>query len=482
MKKTIIFLATIALAFSCAKEAYNGKVEENENAPKVEDYIWSFTATSEMTKTELQEDRSVSFNKNEEIAVFASNFASTGAIYKYKTTAGGANAVFTAEGDPAPAWNSPYYAVCPYSAAASATLDATNGKIEGVVIGSGHEGTGKGTYNSKKAVCVAKSSSTEFTFKQLTALLKITVPSEVSINRIYVYNRDNDAANTAGALTGTLTITPKLSGAAPEVTVTSPTFQTGICGLNGSSTALEPGVYYIPVLPATLTDKTGLEIAYQNASGTAIGHAFNGNAKTFVRAKVYNLGTASLSGKYIYTGFEDQDKTGISGYSEGDLSVVVNNLEKDGNTSSYILKDYKNGTGETSGYIDIQTGNDYGYRKFPSTVRSYFDKIQIKVYLGANNYYPRLRRGGSDLVLPDKINGESYDKGDSDSWKSKISTETWNTLEWNASSLEGTWSDFRSLQSLQLRPMLNFDGSNVKGSSSTNNRTVYIDDITFLHK
>ena len=479
MKKTIIFLATIALAFSCAKEAYNGMVEENENAPKVEDYIWSFTATSEMTKTALQKDRSVSFNKYEEIAVFASN----GSKYKYKTTDGGANAVFQAVDDAAPAGSSPYYAVCPYSAAASATLDATNGKIEGVVIGSDPEGTAPGKYNSSKAVCVAKSNSTEFTFKQLTALLKITIPDDITINRILVYNRNNSEGNKAGALTGTLTIAPKLSGDAPTVTVTAPSFQTGMFGKDGSSTALTPGEYYIPILPAQLTDMKGLEIEYQDAAKKTIGRAFNGNEKTFERAKVYNLGTASLSDKYVYTDFEDQNLTGFVGYTEGQLSVVENNLLKGGDTSGYILKDYKSGASQTSGYFDIQTGSDYGYRKFPSTVRGYFDRVQIKIYLGSNQYYPRLKRGDNKAALPALLNGVAITDDDNASWEEAVKTEDWNIFEWNASQLDGSWTDFSNLQTIQLRPMVDFSGNNVTGyHETTNNRTVYIDDITFLYK
>lgn len=469
MKKTVIILAIVAAALSCAKESsVKEAAEKTKNVNLVE---MTFTVAPE-TKAVLQNNRSVVFAPGDTISIFAN-----GTNYKFTTAEGGAKATFTGTGEEA----TTYYALYPYSA--SATIDA--GTIKNVSIGSGSAGTGTGTFNSQRAVAVAISNSTSLTFKQVTALLKLTVPAEVTdLSQIVIFNRDNGSSNTAGAITGTFNVTP-VDGDAPTYEVTTPNFQTGFVGPSGSKKPVPAGDYYIPVLPAKLTAQKGidLKISFLNTiegTTTKDGRAFNGTGLQLERGKVYNLGTIVKKSEYVYNDFET-DATDITAANPG-MERVENPYKTTINGSNTVLKVTVSGTGSTSGKITVATANSYGNTKFPNSPREFYDKIRIKFYLGQNLYYPRIKKGNKSSVLPAKING--VDVEDEDTWKANVKTDDWNILEYTASSFfGGSPSNFKDLMSMEILSLQKYDGSNVDGSDeTTNNRTVYIDDITFVLK
>lgn len=469
MKKTVIILAIVAAALSCAKESsVKEAAEKTKNVNLVE---MTFTVAPE-TKAVLQNDRSVVFAPKDKISIFAN-----GTNYEFSTAEGGANATFTGTAEEA----TTYYALYPYSA--SATIDA--GTIQNVSIGSGSAGTGTGTFNSQRAVAVAISNSTSLTFKQVTALLKLTVPAEVTdLSEIVIFNRDNGSSNTAGAITGTFSVTP-VDGYAPTYEVTTPGFQTGLVGPDGKENPVPAGDYYIPVLPAKLTAQKGidLKISFLNTiegTTTKDGRAFNGTGLQLERGKVYNLGTIVKKSEYVYNDFET-DATDITTANPG-MERVENPYKTTINGSNTVLKVTVSGTGSTSGKITVATANSYGNTKFPKSPRQFYDKIRIKFYLGQNLYYPRIKKGDKSSVLPAKINGVAV--VDEDTWKANVKTDDWNILEYTASSFfGGSASNFLNLMSMDILSLQNYDGSNVEGSDeTTNNRTVYIDDITFVLK
>lgn len=463
MKKIIYLVAISAIcAIGCTKEVQ--QQEETKSEESKELVMLSFTASSEFTKAYLNSDRSVSFRAGDKISVFAN-----GTNYELTTAEGGDKAVFTGLGETADT----YYALYPYSA--DATIDGD--KIKNVVIGSGSYGTGTGTFNSKKAVSVAVSTGENLYFKQITSLLKITVPAEVTdLTEIVMFNRDNNASNYAGAISGTFNVTPSAEGR-PVVEVTSAAFQAGIKGPISES-PFPAGDYYLPILPATLTDTKGfdLKLAFSDMDG----RAFSGIARTFEACQVYDLGTIRKVNEYVDNGFEQQNITDYTG-NTGALSVIENPFKTSVNPSNYVLKNQVSGTGPTSGYIDIASGAAAGLRKFPSSVRDKYDKIRIKIYLGSNAYYPRLRRGSTDAPAA-KLNGIVIDSNKG-TWVANVKTDDWNLLEFNASDMTDGWKDFGSLANYQIRPMVDWDGNNVSGyDADTNNRCVYIDDITFVLK
>lgn len=462
MKKIIYLVAISAIcAIGCTKEVQQEDTESKESKDLV---MLTFTASSEFTKAYLNSDRSVSFRAGDKISVFAN-----GTNYELTTTEGGDKAVFSGLGEVA----ATYYALYPYSA--TATIDGD--KIQNVSIGTGSDGSGAGTFNSKRAVSVAVTTGEDLHFKQITALLKFTVPADVTdLEEVVMFNRDNSDSNLAGAISGTFNVTPSADGR-PVVEVTTAKFQAGIKGPTGGS-PFPAGDYYLPILPATLTDTKGfdLKLAFSDMDG----RAFSGVARTFEACQVYNLGTIRKVNEYVDNGFEQQNITDYTG-NTGALSVIENPYKTSVNPSNYVLKNQVSGTGPTSGYIDIASGAAAGLRKFPSSVRDKYDKIRIKIYLGSNAYYPRLRRGSTDAPAA-KLNGIVIDS--KDTWEANVKTDDWNILEYNASDMTSGWTSFGSLATYQIRPMVNYDdGSNVSGyDEDTNNRCVYIDDITFVLK
>lgn len=468
MKKSVIILAILAAALSCTKEAsLKEPAEKNKNVNLVE---MSFTVSPE-TKAVLKDGYKVEFAAGDEISIFAN-----GNNYQFTTAEGGANAVFTGTCEEA----TTYYALYPYSA--SATIDA--GTIKNVSIGSGSVGTGTGTFNSQRAVAVAISNSTTLTFKQVTALLKVTVPAEVTdLKEIIFFNRDNASSNKAGAITGTFNVTP-VDNDAPTYVVTSASFQTGFVGPDGSDSPVPAGDYFVPVLPATLTAKRGIDLKL-NFLDDFVGRAFNGTGLQLQRGKVYNLGVVKKTNEFVYENFESGTIAVPDNYAGNTnaLSVIDNPVSSAANNSAKVLKnDMSSSTSSTSGYVEFKTGTDaFGYIKFPSSVRSNYNKIRIKIYLGANAYYPRLRRGDNAAALPAKLNGAAIT--DQASWSSAVKTNDWNIFEWNASQIDGTWTHWGNMATLQLRPFVDWSGNNTSGyHENTNNRLIYIDDITFVLK
>lgn len=473
MKKTVIILAIVAAALSCAKESsVKEAAEKNKNVNLVE---MTFTVAPE-TKAVLQNDRSVVFAPGDKISIFAN-----GTNYEFTTAEGGANATFTGTGEEA----TTYYALYPYTA--DATIDA--GTIQNVSIDQSTAGTGTGTFNSKRAVAVAISNSTSLVFKQVTALLKLTVPAEVTdLKEVVIFNRENGSSNTAGAITGTFNVTP-VDGDAPTYEVTTPNFQIGFVGPSGSKYSVPAGDYYIPVLPAQLTAKKGIDLKitfFNNIEGTSgnVGRAFNGSGLKLERGKVYNLGTIKKTDSFVFDGYESGAAISSDDYTgnTGALAVIENPVKTAANGSNYVMKnDMSKSSGSTSGYIQVKTDSNNGYTKFPSSVRGNYDKIRIKMYLGTNAYYPRARRGSDAAVLPALLNGVAITN--QASWEAAVKTGDWNILEWNISQLVSGWASLSNMQTIEFRPFVNWDGSNTSGfDETTNNRLIYVDDISFVLK
>lgn len=462
MKKIVYLFAFTALCvIACSKDTTT-RSEEQETKEDKELVMLRFTATADFTKAYLNSDRTVSFRAGDQISVFAN-----GTNYQLTTTEGGDNAVFTGLGEQADT----YYALYPYSESAN----IEEGKITNVTIGSGSDGTGTGTFNSKKAVAVAVSTGENLYFKQITALLKVTVPADVTdLTEIVMFNRDNNASNLAGAISGTFNVAPSADGR-PSVEVTTAAFQAGMKGPTGGK-PFPAGDYYLPILPATLTDTKGFDLKLTFSDMT--GRAFSGAARTFEACMVYNLGTIKKTNEYVDNTFERGDVTGFS----GNACTVVDNPHKTANNNSdKVLEINISGTGETSGYIQIASGEAAGLRKFPSAMRPNYDKIRIKMYLGSNEYRPRLKRGSEPACAPASLNNSTCNTPEA--WAAAVKNDDWNILEYNAGDLTSGWTSFSSLSTYQIRPMVDWEGNNVSGyDENTNNRRVWIDDITFVLK
>ena len=482
MKKIVFTLAILALAASCAKEATapgNGS-----NAGKKELVKMTFTVSSgesAQTAAYLNSDRSVSFRENDKISIF-----SNGTNYEFTTTAGGNVATFSGEAE----LSDTYYAVYPYTAAATISGNV----ISNLTLSAGSEGTGTGNFNSKKVVMVAVTSGDHIHFRHLCALFKVTVPEALNdadhgLTEIIAFNRDQVAS---GALTGTFNVTVS-ENAAPTFTATTAKWQSGLSGPNGSSKIIPPGDYYIPVLPATLTNKKGIDLKLTFKDGF-VGRAFNGKGMQLQPGQVYNLGTIVKTDEYVDSGFESADPL-VYFYSDNKasdgssaLSVIANPHPTTTNNSAHVLSDDMSPkTNNTSGYFEVRTGQNEAYVKFPSGVRNNYDKIRFKIWLGNNAYYPRIKRGSEPATWAAKINGVDVTGADDEAkkevWDANVKSDDWNILEFTASGLTSTWTNFTNLATWQIRPFVDYQGNNTTGyDADTNNRTVYIGDITYVLK
>lgn len=446
MRKYFIASAAILMALvSCTKE--NGSVQ---NEVKLVDMSFTAHAAAEFKTLLDEDDMSVSFKAGESIAVIAD-----GQVCKFTTEEGGKSAVFTGSAPEA----SVYYAVSPYSVAENATV--TDGKIAGVVLAQGSAWCPTGTYADSKSIAVASSSDEKtFEFKNICALLKITVPEEVTnLKEMTFFARNGEA------FAGTLTVNPEDASFA----VTDKKTQTGASYTDNA--AFAPGTYYIPILPCTCAKGFDVKCTYMDNHVT---RGFNGNSITIARNKVINLGTVKDSKVFCYENFEAGTLPSSWGGNTNALSVVENPVKTSANNSNYVLMDDMHTTsGSTSGYMQL---NSFDAKLYPTAVRSQYKIAQIKVYLGANKYYPRLLwNKGGDAKLPNRINGVTV--SDQASWDAAVETDDWNVLEWDASQFGK--SNLGDLSSVQFRMYVNWNNGGLTYDEATSNHIVYIDDFSF---
>ena len=465
MKRILFaFIAVLAIC-SCAKENAPTAEVVDESTNEVKLIPMSFTVTSEAIKTTMDENRVVSFLPGESISVFCN-----GNNYKFTTTAGGTAAVFEGLGEVADT----YYALFPYSS--SATIEG--GIINNVNISTSSASTHPGTYASSKAVAVAVTNGSSLSFKNVCALLKITVPSIVTdLCEVVIWSCNE--SGTDDAISGTFSVNTN-NGATPSISgITSPTYQAGLIGPSGKSVALAPGDYYIPVLPASLTKGIHMKCEYLDSF---VSRGFNGNAMTLVSKHVYNLGSVVKTDEFTYSSFDNNSIPSEITDADGKtakISVIANPYSTSENSSPYVLKnDHSSNSGATSGLIKFDLTTDVAKAKFPYAARGKFKKIQVKVYLGTNKYYPRFDLGiqNTTVVLPSRINGTAV--SGQEAWDDAVKSNDWNILEWDASAVGK--SNFGSLDKFGLRFFLTYDKDNMPKADGTSNHVVYVDDIKFI--
>lgn len=157
----------------------------------------------------------------------------------------------------------------------------------------------------------------------------------------------------------------------------------------------------------------------------------------------------------LMTDFEDLEDLPaflISGSGNTPGITVVDNPHKTGtNTSEKCLSDYiSNKKGNTSGYFTLSFS---GAKEMGFNLNEYTG-VRFKIWLGTNNYLPRIQFGSETATLP--VDPPQYTGG-------------WETIEFEFGKKITTY--------LTVRPMLTPEGSNVGAYSDTNTMQIYIDDI-----
>ncbi|MCQ2183790.1 MAG: hypothetical protein MJY62_00060 [Bacteroidales bacterium] len=184
------------------------------------------------------------------------------------------------------------------------------------------------------------------------------------------------------------------------------------------------------------------------------------------------------------------------------LSVVNNPHVTKVNSSAKVLYNNLSGsTGSTSGYVRIAPSAS----KFPTKIRSKYNRIRVKMWMGTSNYFPYLQsQSTSAKRLPNFVNGQAlttstgkvvatgYITGYSAAereyiaaqYKSLVKTDDWNIFEYDPSTWTGLgYPTLESLTTFEFRPLSNVDGSNIASGAASapdNLRYVYIDDIQLI--
>ena len=206
----------------------------------------------------------------------------------------------------------------------------------------------------------------------------------------------------------------------------------------------------------------------------------NAKGETVTHSWTVTVSDASVG--YMFEDFENRDALPghfINGNAPIEGATVKDNPYKTAlNPSNRVLSDHLLKETSTSGYFDM------GFSHLEN--RAKYRAIRVKVYLGSNLYYPRLKiasLSGGPNKLPSSINGQSFDcnHASASEWAKLIKTDDWNVFVYDLIDCGYGADNFENITSVQFRPLVKIDGSNSEGfDETTNNRTVYYDDIEFV--
>ena len=331
----IVFAAALLLAASCAKE----QIPSTSNEPKLVEK--TFVADAAMTKTSLVGGSKVVWTAGDKISVF-DDVSKTNNPFE-SSSINGNGACFTgyvAEGA------TEYVAVYPYRYGTS--YDATNKKITTTypII----QKAVKGSFDNNLNVSVAVSKGENLQFKNIGTLLKVTIPEGLTNVRAI------SLANESTRMSGKFVITLAENGTFTVTGDGNDTNASREVSLDNGGQPMEPGDYYIVVMPGTYkkmflavtTMNNELYVKYSTQESVVI--ASN---------QVINLGEAPSAGAkdFKLTGipsgpFSSLDEKNI-GFAIGSdyLGKTLKNENKQKNVISTVTTNYVDG--ETTGSFSV---------------------------------------------------------------------------------------------------------------------------------
>ncbi|MGM9786989.1 MAG: DUF4979 domain-containing protein [Candidatus Cryptobacteroides sp.] len=281
MKKSYMFIAaTVVLAASCAKE----QIPSVSNDPVLVEK--TFTADMTVTKTSLS-DHMVLWTEGDRISVF-DNVANANNPFESSNISGGSAffSGYVADGA------TEYVAVYPYKY--GTTYDAANKKIT-IDIPVSQKAV-KGSFDNNLNVSLAVSEGDMLNFKNVCALLRVTIPEDMTNVRAV-------SLTSSTYLSGKMEVTLHNDGTFSVAGNTSSNNAFKEINLDNGGAAMEPGDYYFVVMPGTYskiylgvtTMDNELYTRYSNAS------------KTVVSNDIVNLGAVPAAGskKFKLTNLPD---------------------------------------------------------------------------------------------------------------------------------------------------------------------------------
>jgi len=455
MKRILLVISVLAF-ISCEKEAdipgQGGEISDKQFVASIGAYD---------SKTSLEECK-VSWVKGDAISIFDE----AGHNFKFVAKNDGATSIFEQSPDtPGIPSGSVFYSVYPFSAEAS--LSGSSISCSSPISYSAAPGS---FANADASIMTAKASGNQLVFKNLSSLLRFTIPSNSEISSLYIFGSGSDLA-------GSVKI--NISSDGIPVVEQAPSSGNGITITPSGGNTFAAGVYFVPILPATY-NSFRMRINYNSGSDN-VSDAFSLDEMCAERNKLIDIGIV-YDGRDWYRWLTFENGVATCSYitegNPGSLSALDNPCATSSNSSNKVLRDQKL-NGSTSAYFTI------GIRNIDETVRSRMKAIKYQIYLGENEYYPRLVFNGGLKYLPTSINGikPSGDKWTEAEWKTAVKTNDWNTFCHSISQFTdaSTWKT--SASTIEIRPLSNFTGGNITDQtiSPTNTRTVYIDNFGFSY-
>lgn len=325
-------VATLVFAVSCAKE----EVPVSQDVTLVKK---TFTADFVETRTSLVDGKKVHWTDGDKISVF-DNVNKTNGVFEEISINGAAASFsgYTADGA------TEYVAVYPYKFGSS--YDASNKKIT-VNIPCQQKAV-KGSFDNNLNIAVATSyDGSHFAFKNVCALLKVTIPEEVTNVRAMSFV-------TGTYISGKVEVTLNDDGTFAVAGNTNQNNSFKEVNMDNGGEAMEPGDYYFVVMPGTYnkiylavtTTDDELYTYYSNSNQTVNSNdVINlGNVPTDGKKKfrITNLASAPISLEDNWTiGYEIGDD-----YTGGDLTWSNRNSNIIGTAPSKVTGAGATGTAE----------------------------------------------------------------------------------------------------------------------------------------
>ena len=351
---TLSAMALITLA-ACQKEAPESPASDSGNKQKL-----TFTARGEDagSRTALASDNGILWNLTDNITVFSAGIGST---YTVESLSADARSV-TFSG--ISTLSDTYYALYPASNTASISGDVITAAL------SGTQAATAGSFADKTNLSVAKSSDSDLYFKNVGALLAITVRNS-GLTDITVESIGGEA------LTGTAQIA--CNDGEPSVTVTSALTQVTLSG------SFEAGqTYYCTVFPGNF------------ASGFRITYRKEGYKAVYADSKAVEL-TRNSNHLLADITVPDSDWRADEAFAVGD-AVRIRNSAEEGQNLSYIPEGYWNSG--TDHYLNDGTYNYEIFTRLTEGQNFYFQS--------EGNYLFALNAEGTQVESIKKASQAAY--------------------------------------------------------------------------
>lgn len=365
MKKiNIFFAAALLLSASCAKE----QIPSVSNEPKLVEK--TFVADAGMTKTSLADGKKVVWTAGDKISVF-DNASNKNNPFE-SSSINGNSAYFTgyvAEGA------KEYVAVYPYRYGTS--YDATNKKITTTypII----QKAVKGSFDNNLNVSVAVSNGETLQFKNIGALLKVTIPKGLTNVRAI------SLANESTRMSGKFVITLAENGTFTVTGDRSDTNASREVSLDNGGQPMEKGDYYFVVMPGTYT-KMFLAVTTMD---NELYVKYTAKVNTIESNQVIDLGEVPSAGSkdFKLTGipsgpfsFLDEKIIGFEIGSEY-LGKELGYQNKQSNVISAVTQNYTSGA--STGSFSVTFNNRPG----SGVLDILYDKIRYPILFDVRPWY-----------------------------------------------------------------------------------------------